>query len=93
MKKSDVKIGDRLTVNTSMAAIRMGKCKAQGCALCNQTDYPTYKRIEPGMVGVVARIHCPAVTRNKEFICLDFEIDGHTWRLRPWYHEVKISRT
>jgi hypothetical protein len=45
------------------------------------------------MVGIVASIDVPAVTRNKAFICLDFTFGGHVWRLRPWYEDVTVSRT
>ena len=89
MRKSDVKRGDRLTITAQMAAERMGKCTAKGCILCNQSTYPNYKQIQPGMVGTVASVDVPAVTVNKSFLCLDFQIDGHVWRTRPWYHEVR----
>lgn len=88
MTRAEVKIGAKLTIKTPMSAERMGKCNAHGCAACNQITYPHYRQVEPGTVGVVGAILCPAVTRNKDFLCLDFTIDGHTWRMRPWYHEV-----
>ena len=91
MKKSDVHIGDRLTIKTAMSAERLGKCYHGGiigCVICNQTTYPRYRQIEPGTVGIVDRVDVPAMTQNKSFLCLDFTIDGHVWRLRPWYHEV-----
>jgi hypothetical protein len=93
MKKSDVKIGDRLTITYPMGAEFVGTCSSVGCDFCNHiTEYPLYRHIEPGMVGVVARVDIPAVTRNKSFLCFDFTIEGHVYRLRPWYDEVKIPR-
>jgi hypothetical protein len=93
MIKEDVRIGMQLTVNIPMSAELRGKCHHNGhigCIACNDfKSFPRYRIVKPGMLGTVASVNVPAVTRNKIFVCLDFTIDGHVYRTRPWYHQLR----
>lgn len=97
MRKADVHIGDRLTVKKAMYADSIAKCYHDGvvgCDHCNPLAFNRYHKqmIEPGMVGTVVHVDTPSPTRNRSFLNIDFELNGHMWRLRPWYDEVKIPR-
>jgi hypothetical protein len=61
MKKSDVQVGDRVTVKERVE----GYYSTYGC---NPAIW-----LEPGMVGVVGAINVPSVCRaNVTFVCVDF---------------------
>ena len=80
MRKSDVKLGDRVTV----------KERVEGY-YSNYGGNPAIW-FEPGMVGVVGAIDVPSVWRaNVSFVCVDFFCPdtGRTERAAVYYHNIR----
>ncbi len=84
MKKSDVKIGDQVSV----------KERVEGY----YSEYAGNPAIslEPGMIGVVGAIDVPSVNRtNVTFVCVDFlcHATGKIERTAVYYRNLRKVRT
>jgi len=84
MKKSDVKIGDRVTVRQQV----------EGYYSRYAGRPPIF--LEPGMVGIVGAIDVPSVCRaNVSFVCVDFycPATGKKERAAVYYRNLRKVRT
>lgn len=84
MKKSDLKVGDRVTVKERVEAY-----------YSNYGGNPAMF-LEPGMSGVVGAVDVPSVRREKvSFVCVDFLCSAthRIERAAVFYHNICKIRT
>ncbi len=84
MKKSDLHVGDRVTVKESVEGY-----------YSNYGGNPVIF-LEPGMVGIVGAIDVPSVCREGvSFVCVDFfcPATGKTERAAVYYPNISKVRT
>lgn len=77
MRKQDVKVGMRVTTNTSVKAYYSGYAGRRVCVFY------------PGDEGVVGSVDVPPVTgTGPNFVCVDFTRYGEEWRCALLYREI-----